>query len=260
VTDVTVSLFASSIRHEMYDEFFASIQSEEVAIETVFAGHRPPQKQYPNLTYIETGNIKPAQCYEVSRRACKGDVVVWVADDCEFIGKILTKAYQYWKAQNNEKLILSLQTREAGLYAPKEPKVYSMNVHRFFGGQNNTPLMAPLGMMSRKYLDQLGGIDRRYICGQYENDIVMRALQDGGKVEVFGDRDCHVWIDHVGKAGSKQAFIDRPFGTGYPIDRKVLEKSWVRNDVVWKTQQDHFEPYEDKDILTVNQSNAGIWA
>lgn len=140
-----------------------------------------------------------------------------------------------------------------------------MNIHRFFGSKTGTPLMAPLGMISREYFDELGGIDRRYVCGQYENDVVMRALADGGGVKIFSYKDAYIDIDHLGKSyligesKTQNDFIKRPFALGYVKDREVLERSWVRNGVVSTQRTDTFEPYLDADILTESQSNRGVW-
>ena len=229
-TDIKVSLFASSKRPALYDAFIKSLQGTSVEFEVVFAG--PCDVNYPGIKYIKTEDIKPAQCYEVARRECIGEVVVWVADDCEFPNDVIGKAYNYWKSKGNEKLILSIQTKESG-YGLPIGRLFDMDNHRFFGGDKTSPLMAPLGMMSRKFLDDLGGIDSRYICGQYENDIVMRTYNAGGDVEIFGGPDCFIDIDHLGKSiaigesRDERSFQRRPFATGYLIDRKILETSWT---------------------------------
>lgn len=272
-----VSLFASSVRPELYQGFFDSLESTSVEHEVIFSGCSKnifgedisTAHDYiadwsmwgllNNFRYIQTSNIKPAQCYEIARRHCQGEVVVWVADDCEFPNDVIGKAYRYWKKIGFEKLILSIQTKETGYNVPKG-QCFDMNVHRFFGGHKQTPLMAPLGMMSRKFLDEMGGIDRRYICGQYENDIVMRAYAQGGMVEIFGGPDCFIDIDHLGKSyltgESKKDtdFLRRPFALGYSHDRSVLENSWVKNGIITFERSDKFEPFEDKDILTKSQS------
>lgn len=251
-----VSLFASSIRPKLYQDFFDSLEGTSVKYEVVFAGDCELEliNPYIGFTYIETGDIKPAQCYEIARRACIGEVVVWVADDCEFNGDIIGKAYKYWKQQNDEKLILSLQTKEADAFNGNM-HLCPMEVHSFFGGRPETPLMAPIGMMSREYLQFLGGFDNRYICGQYENDIVMRAYQNGSEVQVFGDKDCNVEIDHHAKHGGPRAFHDY-----YPIDREVLQDSWALGaKTVSAYQLDNFEPYKNKDILTKSQGKTGHW-
>lgn len=247
-----VSLFASAIRKNFYEDFLKSLKETTCSYEVVFAGNVPPDAElmskYPEFKYITTGNIKPAQCYEVARRACAGELIQWTADDCIYSGNIIGKAYDYWKAQGNQKLILSLQTKENGV-------LLDMRDHRFFGFDVKTPLMAPLGLMSRVWLQELGGVDRRYLCGQYENDIVVRAIKDGGVVEIF--KGGLITIDHFARHG-----VERSFATGYPHDREILEKSWCHNGTVDSANlspNSPFEPFEDKDILTRTQEPKGQW-
>lgn len=274
-----ISLFASSVRPQLYPAFFKSLESEPLKneIEVVFAGNALPSsksnnvckledilkacsikevsqgKEYvwPNIKfkYIQTENIKPSQCYEIARRHCTGEVVVWTADDAECVGGILSKAYEYWKSKNNEKLILSLQIDEYGVMC-------DMTGHVLRG--RGTPIMAPIGMMSRKFLDELGGLDRRYVCGQYENDIVMRALNEGAEVEIF--KDGYVWIDHKEKHSqcSNEKFMQRTFALGYPSDRRVLEWSWVTHNRIEKVdgkfpRVDEFEPFSKDLSLTQSE-------
>jgi len=263
--DIQVSLFASSNRPLLYKSFFNSLEDTSVSYEVVFAGNSTnvPVFDYKGLNYIQTADTKPSQCYEIARRACRGEVVVWVADDAEFPNEVIGKAYKYLKSKHNRKLILSIQTKESGYNLP-EGALFDMDNHRFFGYKKDSPLMAPLGMMSRTFLDELGGIDRRYICGQYENDIVMRAYNEGAKVEIFGDKDCFIDIDHLGKSKligesvTDADFLRRPFASGYDHDRRILEKSW-QIMLSGYIRTDDFEPFEDKDILTVSQGPKGKW-
>jgi len=289
--EIQVSLFASSNRPGLYPMFFKSLINTSVNYEVVFAGncknivthcedgfyqHQLENHAPLNLTgeslrnnenmffkYIETANIKPSQCYEIARRACKGEVVVWVADDCEFPNDVIGKAYKYWKSKRNEKLILSIQTKESG-YGLPQGQLFDMDVHRFFGGVKTSPLMAPLGMMSREFLNDIGGFDRRYICGQYENQCVIMAMMKGGTVEIFGGPDCFIDIDHMGKSlligeSKKESdFLKRPFAKGYDHDRRILESVCCIDNgrISLKT---NFEPYEDKDIMLKSQSFKGDW-
>lgn len=282
-----VSLFASAVRPKLWESFLKSLENTIVKYEVIFAGNadNPIYLYNDKVKYFFTKNIKPAQCYEIARRECTGEVVVWVADDCEFPNNVIGHAYRYWKSQNNDKLILSIQTKESGYNLP-EGTLFDMNLHRFFGGVNNTPLMAPLGMMSRTFLNELGGIDRRYVCGQYENDIVMRAYTKGATVEIFGNEDCFIDIDHLGKSmfigesTTEESFLKRPFASGYKQDRTILENSWTifnekklieildqgRYEVhleevkdIVTTQIDQFEPYSDPISLTHSESNRGQW-
>lgn len=272
--DIKVSLFASAVRHPLFGMFLESLMNTSVEYEVVFAGFCTPEeiepfKKYKNFRYIQTGNVKPSQCYEIARRACVGELVCWVADDCEFKNDVIGKAYHFWKSLNNRKAVLSIQTKE--YYLDNNGKVgdnfCDMTLHSFIGGDPTTPRMAPLGLMDREYLDELGGIDRRYIAGQYENDFIMRVYADGGKVVMFGDTQTYIDIDHIGKQrivqpGATHAdFLTRPFATGYRKDRTVLEQSWCGGSGLRPRMQrfDKFEPFTDEDLLTKSQGPRGIW-
>jgi len=288
-----VSLYASSTRSALYPALLKSLIGTSVPIEIVFAGplrREDVMRVYdqavldnPGLEnvvpksafhFLETENIKPAQCYEIARRHCGGETVCWIADDCEFGNDVIGKAYNFWKEIGNKKLILSIQTKESG-YGLKVGALFDMKNHSFFGFNQFTPLMAPLGLMSNQFLQELGGTDRRYICGQYENDIVMRAMAEGGKVQIFGDYKTFIDIDHlaksyqVGEIKKEREFLNRPFAKGYPSDREVLEKSWAKDREAGtmnyvevegvkkyvRNPGDSFEPYEEKDLYTKSQSN-----
>lgn len=276
-----ISLIASSVRCWLWPEMMESLGINTTDYEVVLAGNlstfqtRPFLKRYSKLRYIHTGNIKPAQCYEVARRNALGKYIMWIADDCEFSDFLLDNIVIKMES-SHPKTLLSVKTNEDG-------KNNDLNDHRFFGGNVNTPLMAPLGVMDSAYLDKLGGFDRRYVSGQYENDVAMRVLADGGSIVKYED-GC-VFIDHLVKHGK-----GTNFWTSYDKDREVLENSWViggyqpppkplmifspfnapnekkvvryypvTNREVSKVRLDKFEPYEDIDLLTVSQSNAGMW-
>ena len=116
-----VSLFASAVRPKLWHALFKSLEGTSVEYEVVFSGNNYDITGESHLIsgnkitlwagspyyYICTGNIKPAQCYEIARRHCTGETAVWIADDCEFPNDVIGKAYKYWKSQNNEKLISS---------------------------------------------------------------------------------------------------------------------------------------------------------
>lgn len=289
---VAVSLFASAVRPQLWPAFFKSLEGTSVEYEVVFAGNaifalgyfdaNPQVGEFRQinelLTYIQTENIKPSQCYHITSQHCTGETISWSCDDAEAVNDIYGKAYKYWKSCNNEKLILSLQTKESG-YGTPTTKLFDMKQHTFYSLMPDTPLMAPMGLMSRKFFNDLGGYDRRYVAGQAENDLVMRAYQNGATVEIFGDESTYIDIDHLGKSiaigesTDEESFRERPFAKGYSIDRQVLETSWTtfnEKDAflslqagerpfslrrVSPVQLDQFQPYEDKDILIKSQGN-----
>lgn len=282
-----ISLFGSCVRPHLWKNFLNSLKGCNYPYEVVFAGfideelYKPFMDEYSEFKYVQTEDTKPAQCYEVARRNCTGELVMWIADDSVFSEGFVDKVVDYWNSLNNPRAIISCKTNENG-------NNETMLNHRFFGRNQNTPLMAPLGVMSREYLEKLGGLDKRYICGQYENDIVMRVIVGGGKVYIY--EDVCVTIDHKNLHGSETNFWN-----GYNEDREVLENSWViggyvpspppffitpknpkewiefekepskfwyvplNNTEVTLKRNDQFEGFEDKDLLTKSQSRKGQW-
>jgi len=276
---VKISLIASSTRCWLWDEFFASLKGNS-DYEVVFAGNlstyqvRPYLTKYPMLKYIHTADcIPPSQCYQTAWKFSTGELIMWVADDCEFSNdRMLDNLYEFYK-KLPEKSIISVKTVE-------NAQNTDLNEHRFFGFNRESPQMAPLAVMSSEYLDKLGGFDRRYLCGQYENDVVMRIYEDGGKCIKYED-SC-VYIEHLKKHGKTTKFWK-----GYEGDRQVLEETWAIGPFVpppasdlcygakvklnglkpptvewpqWvdtrqvsKKSQTGFFPYSDKDLLTISQ-------
>ena len=136
--------------------------------------------------------------------------------------------------------------------------------HHFFGGKSNTPVMAPFGLISNKFLKELGGYDKNFIGGQSENDVVMRAFEAGGRVHI--DLEAHLWVNH--------RLHEHPnkFRSYYKWDREVLENAWVPtgygsyNDksLNWATVKisptrlKPLEPFEERpDWTTVSQGPKG---
>ena len=245
-----VSIFASAIRARLWDSFFKSLESTSVPYEVCFAGplrlvevqEEFPRTSWPeNFKYERTENIKPAQAYEVARRLCTGELMQWSADDVEYSEDCLGKAYKYWEALGANKLVaLSIQSIE-------DDHKFDMNDHSFVGFDRSTPLMAPVALISREFVEESGGFDRRFVAGQYENNCIMQLYEAGGGVIIF--REGHVVIDHLKKHGK-----DHLFRAGFTKDRQVLEKIWGKRGELLRTGKSlKHEPYSDKDILTHSQ-------
>ena len=208
-----------------------------------------------SFRYIRTADLKPVQIYEVCRRACTGELISWTADDAIFPNDVLGKAYRFFKRTCARKDIISTQTSEN---YHGEWRLCDGKAHRFFGGEPNAPKMAPMGIMDREYFQELGGIDRRYICGQWDNDLVMRIYNDGGKMYHFNEGV--ILLDHAGKHDKRWGIKDRPFAMGYTHDRAILEGAWgIKGQMQYdgppfKRYDNGFEPFEDTDLSTKTQS------
>lgn len=279
-----ISFFASAIKSYNWKKVLDSLKSNKYFYEVVFSGYlenefiKETMPEYPELRYITTDNIKPAQCYEVARRNCTGELVCWMDDDHIFSEGFVDKAYDYWKSLHNYKAIVATK------FIEKESEDNVENF-RFYARNKNTPQMPLIGIMSREYLEELGGLDSRYIKSRWMCDIAMRALADGGKIYVF--KDVYATLDSANKNG-----LYNNFWSGWNEDSEQLENSWViggykrfpdpllvlgsnvelqvperkpywyipiQNDEVTLKRNDEFHPFKEKFLLKSSEYPYGFW-
>jgi hypothetical protein len=244
----------------LYPDLFKSLQGTSIEVEFVFAGNVAEIEPFwkpdnVRFSYYKTADIKPTQIYEYARRLCIGELISWTADDATFPDDVLGKAYRFFKQTCTRKDIISTQTSEN---YHGEWRLCDGKAHRFFGGEPNAPKMAPMGIMNREYFQELGGIDRRFICGQWDNDLVMRLYNDGGKMYHFNEGV--ILLDHANKHDKRWGIKDRPFAKGYPHDRAILEGAWgIKGQMQYdgppfKRYDNGFEPFEDTELSTKTQS------
>jgi hypothetical protein len=245
MNDIKISLCASALRPAQWKDTYNSLKENNIEWELIYAGPNPPIFELPkNFIYIQT-NVKPAQCYQISFNAAKGELISWTADDALYPPQALDNVYKFFKSFNNKKLVVAFRTIEDGRDITEW--------HRLRGKDPNAPRMAPFGIMNREFFNELGGYDRRFMCGQSENDVVMRAFEAGGNIEIS---KVPVIVNHQ-KAHDSSGTV---FRSGYfNHDRSILENSWIRNGIIQKKRLDTVERFVNEDILTKTQSYKGIW-
>jgi hypothetical protein len=209
----------------------------------VYVGPNKPSFDLPdNFIYINS-NVKPAQCYEIAFRHARGTLLTWTADDAHYPPNAMDEVFNFFHMFNTQKLVVAFRTIEDGRDITEG--------HRLRGRDPGAPRRAPFGVMNTEYFRKLGGYDRRFICGQSENDVVMRVYEDGGKLEIA---PVPVLVHH------QTSHNDTVFRSGYfNDDRVVLEDAWIKDRVIQTKRLIPFEPFEDTDILTVTQSQKGKW-
>ena len=237
-----ISIIASAIRTELWLNLYNSLLSNETPFEIIFVGNKKPDFNLPaNFKYIYS-ITKPSQCYEIGFREAIGDLINWSADDVIYSERALDIAYIFYHSYlNKEKLVVAFNCIENGSPTSQGHRIYDVL----------SPRMAPIGMMNRKQLLSLGGYDKRFICGQAENDLVMRNYQDGGWLEICEPAKVYIEHNKAHKGISKFRVED---GYNYHLeDRRILEDKWIRKII------HDFQPFENDKLLTITQGNKGEW-
>lgn len=284
-----ISICASANRIKFWPRLLESLRKHKTPYEVIFVGNVQPDfdlAQYPEFKFIPA-TCKPAQCYQIAFWAAQGDLIHWTADDASYSDNPtdcdngLDIAYARWLEHeanhgNDGKTIIAMNPCEDGGYPQAK-------FHRLYGGWEETPVMAPLALVPRKYLCDPGqGYDRHFVSGQAENDICMRCFEDGGRVEMALDaklyihhRQCHSRDPNTGREKND-------FRAWYPKDRERLENCWInggygfyeklnkhvttidqRKEVVARISKTRLCPIEpfvnSEDVYTVTQGEKGKW-
>ncbi len=253
--EIQISICLAAQRSKWWKRMCDSMIGNKINYEVIFVGNVPPVEDMGdhNFTWIKT-NVKPAQAYEIAFRQAKGELVSWSADDATYGGEEcnLDKAYEFYKSFNDYKVMVGNRTVEDGHDCHR--------THHFFGGEFETTTMIPMGFISNKFMKELGGYDRSFVSGQSENDLVMRGVAAGGRVEICPDSYVYLHHREVHPENNRNLFR----ASYKRWDRVFLERSWVNPNCdrpckVDDKRQTPFEPFEEKDILIKTQGEKGYW-
>lgn len=250
---VDVSLFLSASRPQWWKRMYQSLVGNNCSYEIVCVGPKPPNFGFiKNFIYYNC-NYKPNQCYAIASHLCRGELIGYSADDAVYNSYSLDKIWEAYQ-KYGKKTILAQSTIENGKDVTDE--------HYFFRHDTTTPRMAPMAFMNREWFWELGGIDRNFICGQYEQDLLMRAYQDGGSL--INVRDSKVYLNHEETHGGiinkiKYKLGKNSFRSGYWSDRRFLEECWVKDGKISDKRLLPLHPFDYSNILTVAQGPSGRW-
>ena len=239
-----ISIYGSAHRPQNWMDLYRSIGDNNISFEVIFVGPNEPDFELPiNFKFIKS-YTKPAQCVEIASRNATAELIMHVADDTEFrTKKPLDMLYNSYKSYNNDKLILSCRYMLNGEDRPDSD-------HRFFSGDNNSPVMPLSGLMSRKLYRDIGGLDRNFIAVMFDLDIALRVLALGGEV-ILSD----VYVDEL-KSKSAGSNLCAEF---WSHDRKLLENLWSVDRKTHFNRTKPVEPFSDFKILKESQGPRGRW-
>jgi hypothetical protein len=242
--NVKISLCASALRPNQWQATYESLKQNSIEWELIYTGPNEPNfTLLSNFIYIKS-NVKPAQCYQISFNRASGQLLAWTADDVIYPANALDNMYNFFTSFNNNKLVAAFRTVEDGKDITE--------VHRFRGRDGNSPRMAPFGVVNREMFNELGGYDRDFICGQSENDVVMRFYEAGGILEVS---NIPVYVKH--QEAHREGTV---FRTGYyHEDRRVLEEAWISDNKILNKRKYPVNSFVKEGILISTQGQKGRW-
>jgi GT2 family glycosyltransferase len=239
-----ISFVATAFRTANWMNIYNSLSKNDINFEIVFVGPNKPNFLLPNNFHFIQSQVKPVQCVEIAMKSANGDLIVIIADDLDFVGeRPIKKMLDEYKKINDYKTILSCRLMEDG-------KPFDLKFQRFDVNDESSPLVPIAGIMSRKLLNEVGGLDKRFIASMYDIDLSMRVLEAGGKIEI-----CDVFINEDKKNKSEGSNTASEF----IADRITLDKLWKKNGRVNLKRNSQVENFIDRHITLYSQGPRGRW-
>ena len=231
-----ISLCASANRPHLWRDFYASTIKNNCNIEVVFVGDVMPDFDLPDNFKFLYSPVKPTQCWEAAIRNSSGRYISITADDAEYTQGSIDNMVNFMDTRFNHKTVGAFQTIENGNLITSD--------HKY-----KEKIMAPFFVFKRSYYDFIGGADKRFIGGMWENDVIMRVHEDGGQVEICND--AFVSVDHIKKHNATSRSCEWHWKYSFPL----LEELWVDPN----KRSSPVQEIDDKDILRFSQGEKGYW-
>ena len=245
--DISVIAVAHRIQHwlECYESYITKLN-----FEVIFVTDRAPNFTLPdNFRYIMT-NVKPAQCGQIAFDEAKGEVVLLTSDDIIFNSYAFDRAYEIYK-KHDYKTMVGFRVWE-GWGSLGETTDFHYLFHRTKYGEEhpelikNSPKMLAMGLMSKQLLNEIGRIDNRFVCGQWENDLVMRAYAIGGKIVMSEwSKSYNDTNKHHGEGNYR--------GEIHKYETELLAKLWVKDNKFSKERLEPVQEISPNNILVYSQ-------
>jgi hypothetical protein len=253
-----VSIFCSGNRPELWHNIYNSLKSNKVPYRVIMVGDIIPESLPPNFKFIYS-KTKPAQCAEIALRACTGEFVSMIQDDYILSDNFYDILVKNYTELNNSNNIFCGRMRRSGKNA----------THTYASHIPGSPLLNYIGLGKTTRVQELG-IDRRFLGSYWDLDLLMRHLEDGGRIIYNNSVAMDEW--HPGKKdGQKKRRKENSLCRKLRRDSNFYHRLWVapleeipnlnKNDIYC---QDHtgallkkrrlpFDPFQRKRLRTVNQ-------
>lgn len=186
----------------------------DIEIEIIFIGPESSDFILPhNVRHIQTGNIKPPQCYEIGLRNASGKMFLLWPDDIEYrnggIFQIYHRYLELCEQLGHNKVIV--MPSFCGLTS--STLTYNKIVDGPIASLNSA-------LVDRELISQIGRIDKRFVGVYWDCDLAMRLNEIGVYMEKYKE----VQVIEITPPGAKY-LLHR---ICKPHDKKVLDSFWTR--------------------------------
>lgn len=258
---IEFSLIAPSIRPHLWEQFYNSLKHTKINWEVIFVGPLPPVKDLPsNVRWIKS-TVKPSQCTHIGFLEAKGEIVSLTADDAQYFSPNTKSAvdnmYDFMKnfptdtSYNKDRIAYGFRMFEDCFCAETSHTHYLIPPDNY----NTQPLLYPFFAIYRETYLEVGGYDNGFICGQAENDFLLRVAKNYGCTKNSLCPTAMVWANHNDHSNSGK------FREYHAKENAYLKQLWLSfdgDDILKKIREGH-KYTNDSSIYTITQGELGEW-
>jgi len=252
--DAKVSIYGTSNRPHLWKWFYESIAlNNNIDFEIVFCGNVRPTFELPSNFKFIYSNVKPVQCIQIAVSHCTGEVLQNSADDLQNSPHSFDVLYDLYKKQNDYKCIMAPRFCTFDGYDCTD---WACRITA--NDANSLPIHVG-GIISRKFYNEIGSLDNRFIFSYSDADMQARAQMLGGRIvfskeaTIFERKDlCPGWRQGL-------------FYTYFDNDRGLLNSLWFHEgiesvDKFAGKRLDIVYPFiQNETFLTISQGPKGQW-
>jgi len=263
MSDITISLVAPSIRPHLWKQFCDSLSNNNVTWEAVFVGPVAPVCELPsNFRWIKA-TVKPSQCTHIGFTEARGKYVSLTADDAQYftpdrkgaLDNMIEFINNFPTNPNYNKSRIAYGFRMFEDSFCVESSLNHYLVEKDKNPLYTSPLLYPFFVINKDSYIELEGYDRRFICGQAENDFLLRVAKVYGNTANSLCNLAMVWANHDAGHQNKSKFREY-----HPQETRILHSLWFPNEVYNGNRSDYILSYiYNNTIFTITQGNKGEW-
>ena len=253
MSKIDISFCAPSIRPHLWKTFCDSLANTKASWEAIFVGPLPP-----NFKWIKS-HVKPSQCTHIAFMEAQGEFISLTADDAQYFSPDKTSSTDNmlgyirnypWADDFSYHYAFGFRMFEDN-FAVETSLTHKLN----FVNDTTSPLLYPFFVVRKETYLKLHGYDTRFVCGQAENDFLLRVAFNYGHTANSLAPRAMVWANHDEGHNNQSKFREY-----HPYETELLKKLWLHNNTFTTMRQYPLEEYvNDGTIRVISQGVAGEW-